>query len=255
MMTAFGKRPCTSESASPYHGLPAQAFFVGSYLNGVPRGTHKDSEHMAIGRLASKPGIGGVSRGERVRGGAARPRILRLSLRIKNLLALLALIVLTAVAAGLVFGLILIRAILPTLPSVSHIADLRLSPVTRNVSSDGVLLATFEMQFRRPVALSIISPSLIAATLATEDSRFYAHSGLDSRGILRALWSDLRSGNPLGQGGSRITQQLARNVYLSNEKTLRRKVEEAQDRAELQQAGNPGSLSEFGLLWQRQLRD
>ena len=71
-----------------------------------------------------------------------------------------------------------------------------------------------------------MSPYLIDATIATEDARFYQHSGVDMRGVVRALFSNLRSGNPTGQGASTITQQLARNLYLTNTKTYHRKIEE-----------------------------
>ncbi len=147
--------------------------------------------------------------------------------RRKRTLALFALGGLTLLAGGLGCGLSLTRAIESRLPSVDNIADLRLSQVTTIVSSDGVTLATLEMQHRRPVSLSEISPSLIDATIATEDSRFYEHGGVDGRGVLRALWGNLRDGGAANQGGSTITQQLARTVYLSKKKTFARKIEEA----------------------------
>ena len=65
------------------------------------------------------------------------------------------------------------------------------------------------------------------AIVAIEDRRFYQHSGIDPRGTFRALWRDLRAGGASREGGSTITQQLVRNTYLSADKTLRRKVQEA----------------------------
>src|SRR5207302_452099 len=64
------------------------------------------------------------------------------------------------------------------------------------------------------------------ATLATEDTRFFSHSGVEPRGIARAMLSNISNRNWAGQGGSTITQQLARNLYLTGQKTLRRKIEE-----------------------------
>src|SRR5262245_12025863 len=64
------------------------------------------------------------------------------------------------------------------------------------------------------------------AMVDIEDERFYQHSGLDFRGLARALWQNLRGGDLTQQGGSTITQQLARNVYLSQQKTLSRKLKE-----------------------------
>jgi penicillin-binding protein 1A len=67
---------------------------------------------------------------------------------------------------------------------------------------------------------------LVKATLATEDRRFYDHFGIDVMGTLRALVTNVRAGGVL-QGGSTLTQQLAKNLFLSNERTLERKIKEA----------------------------
>ncbi len=138
-------------------------------------------------------------------------------------LSLLSATVLSAAA----YGGLKLRAIAQSLPPIAKLSETRSHAVTTVVSSDGVLLATFETQYRRPVSLEQISPLLIDATLATEDARFYDHAGVDPRGVLRAALCNLLSKNPSGQGGSTITQQLARNLYLSSEKTVRRKIEEA----------------------------
>jgi penicillin-binding protein 1A len=80
---------------------------------------------------------------------------------------------------------------------------------------------------RQPLPLSKISPSLPEATVAIEDARFWQHGALDYRGILRALYQDLSQGQ-LVQGGSTITQQLVRNLYIGNpQRTLARKIREA----------------------------
>jgi penicillin-binding protein 1B len=91
------------------------------------------------------------------------------------------------------------------------------------------LLASFygpDVAERRPVALAELPRDVIRAVLAAEDSGFYRHPGVSPTGIARALWVDLRGGE-VQQGGSTITQQLVKNVYLSSRRTLARKAKEA----------------------------
>jgi penicillin-binding protein 1A len=92
-----------------------------------------------------------------------------------------------------------------------------------NGSLIGVLPA---VENRTPVARAAIGPWLPKATVAIEDRRFYDHGGIDPVGILRALVADVSAGHFV-QGGSTITQELVRNLYLSREKTLQRKIVEA----------------------------
>lgn len=79
---------------------------------------------------------------------------------------------------------------------------------------------------RLPVALENVPTALVQAIIAVEDQRFYQHWGVDPKGILRALWVNVRRGE-VAQGGSTLTQQLVKNLYLTQERTLRRKIEEA----------------------------
>jgi penicillin-binding protein 1A len=79
---------------------------------------------------------------------------------------------------------------------------------------------------RQPVALSDISPWMRRATIAIEDRRFYSHGGVDYEGIARALWRDVTEGKVV-EGGSTLTQQLVRNLYISRERTVSRKLREA----------------------------
>jgi 1A family penicillin-binding protein len=92
-------------------------------------------------------------------------------------------------------------------------------------SNDGKLLAKLAEEDRSPVALEKIPKHMRDAMVAIEDSRFYQHSGLDYRGLARALWANVR-GQEMAQGGSTITQQLARNMFLSQKKKLSRKIKE-----------------------------
>lgn len=79
---------------------------------------------------------------------------------------------------------------------------------------------------RRPVKLEQVPKNLQDAFVAVEDNRFYDHFGIDPRGIIRAIWNNLSDGE-VSEGGSTITQQLAKNAYLTQERTLSRKVQEA----------------------------
>ena len=79
---------------------------------------------------------------------------------------------------------------------------------------------------RQPVPLSRVSPWMAKATVAIEDKRFYRHGGVDYKGIIRAAIKDLRAGKVV-QGGSTITQQLVRNLYISRQRTFKRKLKEA----------------------------
>src|SRR5205823_5732198 len=78
---------------------------------------------------------------------------------------------------------------------------------------------------RQPIPRAEMSPWLAKATVAIEDKRFYEHGGVDPHGIVRALYHDLRAGKAL-EGGSTITQQLVRNLYISQDRTLNRKLKE-----------------------------
>jgi len=89
----------------------------------------------------------------------------------------------------------------------------------------GVVFATFGDVVGEPLRLADLPRALPAAAVAVEDRRFYHHSGLDLIGIARALWVNLTSGR-LVQGGSTITQQVAKTLFLSNARTAKRKVQE-----------------------------
>jgi penicillin-binding protein 1B len=91
------------------------------------------------------------------------------------------------------------------------------------------LLASYygpDLLERRPVAVDDVAPDLIEAVVAAEDESFFTHSGVSPTSILRALWVNLRGGQ-VRQGGSTLTQQVVKNIYLTQERKLARKVEEA----------------------------
>ncbi len=94
-------------------------------------------------------------------------------------------------------------------------------------AADGSLLGAIPaVRNRTPVSFAQISPWLPKATVAIEDRRFWQHGGIDVEGTLRAVIADLRAHHVV-QGGSTITQQLVRNLYISRERTFRRKLKEA----------------------------
>jgi penicillin-binding protein 1A len=112
------------------------------------------------------------------------------------------------------------------LPPEDEIDKFKPTQGTQIVSADGHLLARIALENRQPVELKKIPKEMQNAVIAIEDERFYQHSGLDYRGLARAMWQNLRGGDLTQQGGSTITQQLARNIYLSSQKTLVRKLKE-----------------------------
>src|SRR6266498_1104843 len=94
-------------------------------------------------------------------------------------------------------------------------------------AANGSLLGSIPAERNRtPVELRRVSPWMRKATVAIEDHRFYKHGGVDYEGIARAAWKDLSAGHVV-QGGSTITQQLVRNLYISKERTFKRKLKEA----------------------------
>ena len=113
----------------------------------------------------------------------------------------------------------------PDLPNVETLRDVQLQVPLRVFSSDGKLLGIFGEKRRIPVTIDEIPAQLTSAFIAGEDARFYEHPGVDYQGISRAAWSLLTTGEKT-IGGSTITQQLARNFFLTSEKTFTRKFKE-----------------------------
>ncbi len=98
-------------------------------------------------------------------------------------------------------------------------------PSLRLADRDGHVFATYGDLVGEKVRLSNLPIALPAAVVAVEDRRFWSHWGIDIQGVARAAWVNLRAGR-IVQGGSTITQQVAKNLFLSNARTLRRKVQE-----------------------------
>jgi penicillin-binding protein 2D len=111
----------------------------------------------------------------------------------------------------------------PEIPMTTKILDIHGRPIDQVDSGE----------HREPIRLEKLPPHLIQATLAAEDQRFFQHWGFSAKGIARAIWVNLRKGR-LAQGASTITQQLARNLYLTHDRTWSRKVREAMLTAQLE---------------------
>ena len=127
------------------------------------------------------------------------------------------------VAGGLV-ALVSAAVIYPKLPDMDSITDYKPKIPLRVYTADGSLIGEFGEERRTFVKIADVPKHMKQAILAIEDDRFYDHIGIDFIGIARAALSNLMGGSK--QGASTITQQVARNVFLSNEQTLKRKVYE-----------------------------
>ncbi|MCE5199113.1 MAG: PBP1A family penicillin-binding protein [Armatimonadota bacterium] len=143
--------------------------------------------------------------------------------RLRTVVTVLQALILLGVSASVGIALGLFINLSGVLPSVGNFEA---PEATIIYSSDGVILGRIFQEDRTNVPLRDIPKNLRDATVAIEDSRFYHHSGVDMRGIARAIWKNV-TGQRMAQGGSTITQQLARNVYLTRRKSLSRKVQEA----------------------------
>ena len=134
-----------------------------------------------------------------------------------------ALLLLTAAAA--ILGAGLYWYIVPQLPSIEALRDVRFQVPLRVYSRDGLLIAEYGEKRRAPVTYEEVPPQLVDAFLAAEDDRFFEHPGVDYQGLLRAAFELVSTGEKRS-GGSTITMQVARNFFLSREKTYLRKLTE-----------------------------
>lgn len=132
-------------------------------------------------------------------------------------------LVLTAVLIGGAAGFVIFSVW--DLPEIQTLEEYKPSITSRVYSDDNKLLAEFFLENRTPVALENVPEMLIKALIATEDTRFYSHHGLDPRGIARALFRNIRAGKVV-EGGSTLTQQLAKVLFLTPERSYTRKLKE-----------------------------
>jgi penicillin-binding protein 1A len=112
------------------------------------------------------------------------------------------------------------------LPDLKSIADYRPAEATRVTDRNGRPIGVFFEERRNLTPLDAIPPLVVQAFIASEDSTFFEHSGIDYPAILRAAWANLRAGGEIKQGASTITQQMVKGLLLTPERKLRRKIRE-----------------------------
>ena len=139
-------------------------------------------------------------------------------MRAMFLLKVLAVVVIIGASAAIYF-------IVSNLPDIEMLRDVRMQVPLRVYSQDGSLLGEFGEKRRAPVTIDKTPEQLIQAFIAAEDDRFFNHPGVDWQGLVRAAISLIRTGEKR-QGGSTITMQVARNFFLSREKSYMRKLNE-----------------------------
>src|SRR3954466_3661856 len=156
-----------------------------------------------------------------------RRRRLRDSGRKKLLLALG--VPLSLAGIGVIAGGVWVISAYNSAPSLATLRPITEGAVSKVYASDGTLIGVIHSDnIRQPVASGRIPQDLKDATVAIEDRRFYSHGGIDPSAIIRAGWEDLIAGGKAKEGGSTITQQLVRNLYIEDpQDTLHRKIIEA----------------------------
>ncbi|MEE9149020.1 MAG: transglycosylase domain-containing protein, partial [Candidatus Tectomicrobia bacterium] len=122
---------------------------------------------------------------------------------------------------GLGVGIVMYRSLAQDLPQLEDLKNYSSSLPTKVYDRHGELIADFFIEKRILVDLEKVPLYLRQATIAVEDSRFYRHNGIDLIGIARAMWVNAWAG-AVREGASTITQQVARTLFLSRERTLRR---------------------------------
>ena len=125
---------------------------------------------------------------------------------------------------SIAFSIILVYLAL-TLPNIDDITNKTRSPSITILDRNDEKITSINDMYGETVDIETLPKHVWQAVVATEDKRFFNHFGVDIRGLLRAIYSNLKA-NRTAQGGSTITQQLAKNVFLSKERSLKRKLQE-----------------------------
>lgn len=136
-------------------------------------------------------------------------------------------IIVSLVFTGVMFGILtgFSFRLLHDLPQINSLKQFKPSSATTVFSSDKQILARFYIEKRFPVSIENIPENLINAIVTVEDRNFYTHSGINLKAILRAIIHDLKAGE-FKQGASTLTQQLAKTLFLTPEKSIVRKIKE-----------------------------
>src|SRR5690554_6432841 len=160
------------------------------------------------------------------RQGPTRPRTQSMS-RFRRLLRWLLLLAILATILALLAAGTLYYVVSSRLPEVDTLRDIELQEPMYVYANDGRLMALFGEMRRYPVDIAEVPEAVKQAFIAIEDNRFYEHDGVDYKGVARAIWLIAKTGSKDGvPGGSTITQQVARQFYLSPEVSYTRKFEE-----------------------------
>lgn len=132
------------------------------------------------------------------------------------------------ILSGILFGTLagFSFRLIHDLPQINQLKQFKPSSVTTVFSSDKQILTRFYIEKRFPVSIDVIPKHLINAIVAVEDRNFFGHTGINLKAIIRAIVQDLRAGR-FKQGASTLTQQLAKTLFLSPEKSIVRKIKEA----------------------------
>jgi penicillin-binding protein 1A len=173
-----------------------------------------------------------------------KKRLFKDGIRNGKSILILSIILSVAVVSGTIAGAIL--GLTHDLPQIRSLESFTPTAVTRLYSVDKVLLAEVFIEKRDPVPLRIIPHYLKAALIATEDRKFYSHSGVDLKAILRAIVRDIWAGEFV-EGASTITQQLAKTLFLAPRKTIVRKIKEALLAFQLERRYTKDEIIEFYL--------
>ncbi|MCD8377153.1 MAG: PBP1A family penicillin-binding protein [Candidatus Gastranaerophilales bacterium] len=143
-------------------------------------------------------------------------------------------------------GLVSLKAYLMLVPPIANLSDFRPNMVTTFYSADGEVIKTFNACTFSKVSIKDVPKQLQQAVIATEDKNFYSHHGYDLLGLTRSLVENVIAGRVV-QGGSTITQQLSRMLFLSNEQTYSRKIKEIIIAAKIEKSLSKSQILEMYL--------
>lgn len=147
-------------------------------------------------------------------------------------------------AAVVLGGLVSLNVYLSLVPPIANLSDFRPNMVTTFYSSDGEVIKTFNACTFSKVSIKDVPKELQQAIIATEDKNFYNHNGYDLFGLVRSMVENILAGRVV-QGGSTITQQLSRMLFLSNEQTYTRKLKEIIIAAKIEKSLNKEQILEM----------
>jgi penicillin-binding protein 1A len=151
-----------------------------------------------------------------------------------------------ASSALLLAGFVALNLYLSSLPPIEDLEDYKPNIVTKFYSADGEVIKTFTAYTYDRVELDDVPDTLKKALIATEDKNFYHHNGYDILGIVRSSIQNVLARHAV-QGASTLTQQLARILFLSNERTMTRKIKELEVAARIEKTISKDKILEMYL--------